>query len=117
MEFGLTCSSLFIEELKTLSHSYSLTEDDHHFKKVLVKRIIYRAMYRGGKEADHIFKNFVAQFIDNFSDQALHDLDQLLQEDDSLIFGWLADIEDIPKSFDTPVLQQLRQYFNTLRYN
>jgi len=81
-----------------------------------MKRILYRATYRGGKEADHIFKNFAHQFIDKFSDQELHDLDLLLQEDDSLIFTWLAEIEEIPETFDTVLLKKMRLYFNSLRY-
>ena len=89
--------------------------DRNPSNKMLVKRIIYRATYRGGKEADLIFKNFVTQFVHDLSNQDLHDLDQLLQEDDSLIFSWLADIEEVPQPFDTVLLQKLRHYFNTLR--
>ena len=85
-------------------------------KTVLAKRILYRATYRGGKEADHIFKSFAEQFINELSDQELHDFDLLLQEDDSLIFSWLAEIDDIPDAFDTPLLKRLQDYFNALRY-
>lgn len=85
-------------------------------RELLLKRIIYRATYRGGKEADQIFKSFADQFLKDFSDQDLYDLDNLFQEDDSLIFTWLAEIEDVPELFDTAVLKKLRHHFNSLRY-
>ncbi len=85
-------------------------------KDLILKRVLYRATYRGGKEADYIFKNFALKYGHDLTNRDLQDLDALLQEDDSFIFSWLDESEDIPEKFNTPILTLLRHYFNSLRF-
>jgi len=81
----------------------------------ILKRVLYRASYRGGKEADQILGNFAKTHATSLSAQELEDLDALLQCDDSDIFAWLEQIEPVPSKFDTPALQILRNYTKLLK--
>ena len=57
-------------------------------KKILKKQIIYRSMHRGTKEMDLLLGNFVKIYIDGFDSQELHDLDNLLNLEDDVIYNW-----------------------------
>ena len=57
-------------------------------KKILKKQIIYRSMHRGTKEMDLLLGNFVKIYIDKFDSQELHDLDNLLNLEDEVIYNW-----------------------------
>ena len=81
----------------------------------ILKRVLYRACYRGGKEADRILGSFAKTHATSLSAQELEDLDALLQCDDGDIFAWLEQIEPVPSKFDTPALQILRNYTKLLK--
>lgn len=81
----------------------------------ILKRVLYRAAYRGGKEADQILGSFAQTHAASLNSQELHDLDALLQCDDCDIFAWLEQIEPVPSKFDTLSLQLLRNYLRILR--
>jgi antitoxin CptB len=86
----------------------------------ILKRVFYRATYRGGKEADRILGGFVQTHAAQLPPQELKDLDALLQCDDGDIFAWLEQTEAIPHSlipypFNTTLLNRLRDYLNILR--
>ena len=57
-------------------------------KEILKKKIIYRSMHRGTKEMDLLLGNFVKKYIDEFNDNELRDLENLLFIDDEVIFKW-----------------------------
>ena len=44
-------------------------------KKILKKKIVYRAVHRGTKEMDLLLGNFVKKHIDEFNDTELKDLE------------------------------------------
>lgn len=79
------------------------------------KRILYRATYRGGQEADIILKNFVNHVFNFLTPQEINDLDLLLEQDDNKIFEWIEDKETVPKNFDTSLLCQLRSFVKKLK--
>jgi antitoxin CptB len=80
----------------------------------LLKRVLYRATYRGGKEADFILKNFAQIHAPTLSKEDLQILDNLLQQDDSDIFSWVEYTQAIPPAFDTKILKLLRNYIKSL---
>ncbi len=55
----------------------------------LKNEIIYRSLHRGCKETDHLIGKFVAENIDNFSQNELLILKDLIIEDDLLIYDWI----------------------------
>ena len=51
------------------------------------KSILYKAKYRGTKEADLIISNFIKKNINEFSDQEMVKLNKLLALDDEIILS------------------------------
>jgi len=54
----------------------------------LKKQIIYRATHRGYKEMDLLLGSFVGKYIDNFNNNELEDLKNLLLIEDNILDKW-----------------------------
>ena len=74
------------------------------------KRLLYRANYRGFKEADILLGGFLKENIDKFSDEELRAFEDLLEAKDHDIYGWITGAMETPANYDTPVLEKIRQY-------
>jgi len=74
------------------------------------KRLLYRANYRGFKEADILLGGFLKENIDNLSDEELRAFEDLLEAKDHDIYAWITKAMDVPANYDTPVLEKIRQY-------
>ena len=57
-------------------------------KKFLKKQIIYRSMHRGTKEMDLLLGTFVKTYINEFNDNELKDLRNLITITDDELFKW-----------------------------
>ena len=57
-------------------------------KEILKKQIIYRSTHRGSKEMDILLGNFVEKHIDNFNDDELKDVEQILFIEDEILYRW-----------------------------
>ena len=57
-------------------------------KKKLISKILYRSSHRGTKEMDILLGNFVKKYIDEFNDQELYELSELLNCEDSILYNW-----------------------------
>ena len=57
-------------------------------KKSLKKQIIYRSMHRGTKEMDLLLGTFVKTYINEFNDNELKDLRNLITITDDELFKW-----------------------------
>lgn len=62
------------------------SRDEQHS---LEKAILYRATYRGSKEADVIIGGFAREKLQTLSSQEREDFARLLTFDDVVIFSWL----------------------------
>ena len=62
--------------------------------KILKKKIIYRSKHRGTKEMDHLLGHFVIKYIDTFNYSELSELDNLLNEDDEIIYNWYFNLRN-----------------------
>ena len=56
--------------------------------KILKKKILYRASYRGTKEMDILLSSFVKKHINIFSDEQLKDLENFLKFEDETILNF-----------------------------
>ena len=56
--------------------------------KILKKKIIYRASYRGTKEMDILLTNFVNKYINEFDEKLLIELENFLNYEDDLILNY-----------------------------
>ena len=56
-------------------------------KKILKKKIVYRATHRGSKEMDILLGNFVKNHIRDLNNEDLNDLERLLNFEDEITKG------------------------------
>lgn len=71
------------------------------------KRILYRAMHRGTKEADLLLGQFAMAQLGQLSDGDFNDFCVLLESADQDIFYWLSGQTPVPPALDTPVFRAL----------
>ena len=74
------------------------------------KKLLYRANYRGFKEADILLGGYLKENIQNMNDQELSDFEALLEEKDHDIYAWITMAQDVPEQHDTPILAKIRKY-------
>jgi len=74
------------------------------------KRLLYRANYRGFKEADLILGGFAKMYIESLSDAEITMFEDLLAAKDHDIYNWVSGKEPVPANFDTPLLARLRAF-------
>ncbi len=71
------------------------------------RRILYRAWHRGMRETDLILGRFADAEIADLSEEALADLEALMEAPDPDLFRWLTGEAEVPKEHDTPVYRRL----------
>lgn len=74
------------------------------------KRLLYRANYRGFKEADILLGGFLKENIENLSDAELQAFEDLLEAKDHDIYAWITQSQPVPAQYDTDVLAKIRLY-------
>ena len=74
------------------------------------KKIIHRANYRGIKEADLLLGGFAKQYVMSMSEAELDDYEELLEQRDHDIYGWLSGELELPKQFDTKIFARLKAF-------
>ena len=83
-------------------------------KQLLLKKILYRAKYRGCKETDFILGNF---FISNANALEHFDLnlcEEFLNEDDMMIYDWIVTKDDFPKKYQE-IISSIRNFHDIKR--
>lgn len=74
------------------------------------KRLLYRANYRGFKEADILLGGFLKENIDSLSDKELLAFEELLEAKDHDIYAWITQSQAVPAQYDIGILEKLRNY-------
>ncbi len=74
------------------------------------KRLVYRANYRGFKEADLILGGFAKAHIETLSDEEITMFEDLLGAKDHDIYGWISGNLAVPAHYDTSLLTRIRQF-------
>jgi len=74
------------------------------------KRLVYRANYRGFKEADMILGGFAKAHMDDMSDAEVIMFEDLLGAKDHDIYAWIIGTLPVPANYDTPLLERLRAF-------
>ena len=68
-------------------------------RETMIKRLRMRSMRRGIKEMDLILSAFADAHLDGFSDEALALYDQLLEENDHDLYGWVGGQFAVPAPY------------------
>ena len=74
------------------------------------KRLVYRANYRGFKEADMILGGFAKANIETLTDEEVTEFENLLGAKDHDIYDWITEKLPVPADYDTSILQRLRDF-------
>lgn len=74
------------------------------------KRLLYRAMHRGFKEADIVVGRFAALNLASFTDEEEAEFARLLDVPDQDLYGWIIRREDVPDNYRGPVLERLQAF-------
>ena len=74
------------------------------------KRLLYRANYRGFKEADIMLGGFLKANIQDLTDKELADFEIILSARDHDIYDWITGKQPVPAQYDYPILDKIRQY-------
>lgn len=74
------------------------------------KRLVYRANYRGFKEADMILGGFAKAHMDTMTDAEILMFEDLLGVKDHDIYAWIMQTLPVPANYDTPLLERLRAF-------
>ena len=78
----------------------------------LLKAVLFRANYRGGKEADMILGAFAKQQAPSLDDETLAQFATLLTHDDHEIFAWMEGVKSLPSFLSADLITQLNLYKN-----
>jgi antitoxin CptB len=71
------------------------------------RRLVFRALHRGTKEADLMIGGFVARNIAAFTEDELDAIEAVLEHWDVDLADWLSGRRDIPPEADTPMLRRM----------
>lgn len=75
-----------------------------------IKRLLYRARYRGFREADFLIGGFAQAHLGAMTDAELAAFDQLLEENDHDLFAWIKGGVPAPERLDRALLAAMRAY-------
>ncbi len=74
------------------------------------RRLLYRAMHRGFKEADIVVGQFAQANLAGMSDDELSEFTRLLDVPDQELYAWVIGRHPAPDNFNGPVLQKMQAF-------
>lgn len=83
---------------------------DFEMNDIRRKRLLYRANYRGFKEADLLLGGFAKANIERFTEDDLSAFEHLLEAKDHDIYNWITGKTAVPAQYDTPLFTRLRLF-------
>jgi antitoxin CptB len=74
------------------------------------KKLLYRATYRGFKEADLLIGGFAAAHVESFDGPELDEFEALLELDDRQLYDWATQKSEPPRHIIGPVFERLMAF-------
>lgn len=74
------------------------------------KKLLYRARYRGFKEADLLIGGFARAHLEAMSASELDEFEDLLQLNDRELYDWATGKADAPANLAGPVFEKLKAF-------
>jgi antitoxin CptB len=75
-----------------------------------LKRLMFRAHHMGSNENDILFGGFAEHYLAKLSAEQLARFETLLAENDSDLFNWITDKQDVPAELDHDIMAMLKNY-------
>jgi antitoxin CptB len=79
------------------------------------KRLLFRSWHRGTKETDLLLGSFAERYLAAFSAEQLDRYEALLENDDGLLYDWIAGRVAPPPEHDNDIMRLLLQFRYTAR--
>jgi antitoxin CptB len=79
------------------------------------KRLLYQSHHRGTKESDLLLGAFAAAHLTTFDEAQLDRYEALLENDDALLYDWVAGRVAPPPEHDSDIMRLLLQFRYTAR--
>jgi antitoxin CptB len=79
------------------------------------KRLLFRSWHRGTKETDLLLGSFAERYLAGFSAEQLDRYEALLENDDALLYDWVAGRVAPPPEHDSDIMRLLLQFRYTAR--
>ncbi|RFB01771.1 succinate dehydrogenase assembly factor 2 [Parvularcula marina] len=74
------------------------------------RRLLYRAMHRGFKEADLVIGNFAKRHLEDMTSAEVDEFSSLLEVPDQELYAWIIGREDVPDNYNGPVFRKMRDF-------
>lgn len=74
------------------------------------KKILYRANYRGFKEADLLIGGFAKAHLPEMTEAELDEFEALLKFEDRDIYNWATEKSPAPQVVEGPVFERLKAF-------
>ena len=74
------------------------------------KKLLYRARYRGFKEADMVIGRFAEAHLGDMSETQVETFRQLLEVPDQQLYAWIIGREPAPENYRTDVLEMIQGF-------
>ncbi|MEM9809622.1 MAG: succinate dehydrogenase assembly factor 2 [Pseudomonadota bacterium] len=74
------------------------------------KRLLYRAKYRGFKEADMVVGRFAEASLGAMSDDEVEEFRLLLEVPDHTLYAWVVGREEAPDNYQGSVLTKMQAF-------
>jgi len=79
-------------------------------RAIRLKRLRYLSHYRGTQELDLLIGGFADRNLDRLTDDQLDRFEALLSAEEPRIFDWITGRAEVPREYDTDVMQLLRDF-------
>lgn len=74
-----------------------------------LRKLHYRAHYRGTREADAIVGGYFDRFHESWNESQFAWFEALMEEQDADIIGWAMGTIEVPETWQGPMMDALRQ--------
>ena len=74
------------------------------------KRLLYRAMHRGFKEADIVIGSFAQDHLSALTEDQVRQFRELLEVPDQDLYAWIIGRLPVPDNYDNDVMGMLKTY-------
>ena len=78
------------------------------------KKLLYQSQHRGMKETDLLMGNFAKLNLETMNEAELLEFEQLLNEGDNDLLGWILQQTEPPERAQGPVLKLLIEFSKSL---
>ena len=79
----------------------------------LIKKLLYRSIYRGSREMDYLFSTFAQNELKKLPQEELVLYSELLNQEDPDIYSWLMGFTNTPEKF-LYIVEKIKNHANSL---